>query len=176
MSDSIAQQDIAAALEEEQREEQKTLPGIIRKMKSIGKEHYHGKIYDNIYSIFNQLTVNERRMLLKGIINILLIIEDKAENGSLVTSGWATGPALGQVQSAVQQVEDNLNGTLSNIEQFNKMEMIKLKTYMTKMAMAAVLIGAIGMMLVSVYLSKSKTETVGMFSDFTKILMEMLGM
>lgn len=170
-----AQDDINNALEEEKKDEQKSLAGIVAKIKAIGNEQYDGKMFDNIYSIFNQLLVSERRMLLKGIINILLIVEDKSANGTLVNQGYVQTPGLGAVQNTVLQVEEHITGNLNNIEQFNKMEMIKLKSRITMIAVVTVLFTLAGMMLIAVYMSNSKTETIGVFAEFWKIIAEMMG-
>ena len=51
-------------------EQQKTLLAVIKKMRRISADQYDSKTYDNIYSIFMQLAVQEKRILLKGFINL----------------------------------------------------------------------------------------------------------
>jgi hypothetical protein len=172
---SAEQKDIENALEGERKNEQRSLGGIVAKMKLIAAEQYDGKIYDNIYSIFNQLLVNERRMLLKGIINILLIVENKSDNGSLTGQAYVPSPGLGEVKNTVLQVEENINSNLNTIEHFNKIEMIKLKSSVTKILIIAVVGTIAAMLIAAVTLSSSKTETIGIFAEFFKIVGEMMG-
>lgn len=54
-----------------------TLVGVIKKFKSIADEQYEGKMYDHVLTIFNKLTIKEKRVLLKGLINICFITEDR---------------------------------------------------------------------------------------------------
>jgi hypothetical protein len=170
---TTAQEDINKVLEQERIQEKQSLTEIVAKIKEIGAEQYDNKLYDNIYSIFNQLTVKERRMLLKGVINILLIVEDKTQTGGLVSEPYRQGSDL--PGSVIKNVEEHLNENLGSIESFNKMEMIKLKSRLSIIAVLGVVVTIFGAVITSVYFSNSKTETIGLFAEFSKIITEVLG-
>lgn len=172
---TTAQEDIDAALIEEVKHEQRSLPGVITKMKTIAVEQYDGKIYDNVYSIFNQLSAAERRMFLKGVVNILLIIDDKANSGVLVNQAYIPSAGLNNIKNSVLQAEQHITDNLSSIEQFNAREMIKLKSTITKIAVITVAVAIVGMLLTAVYLSNSRGETIGLFTEFGKIIAEVMG-
>lgn len=157
------------------QDDKRTLIAVIGKMRLISKEQYDSKMYDNIYSIFMQLSPAERRILLKGIINIILIVEDKAENGTLSEQQYAKTATIASVQQTVLQVEENINGNMTNIEEFHRIEMIKLKSRITIIGLIAIAIGLLGMSFISVYMSNSKSETISIFSELWKILAEILG-
>ena len=169
------QEDIRKAMEVEDKQQQRSLLGIITKMKRIAVEQYEGRIYDNIYSIFSQLSTTERRMFLKGVMNILLIVEDKASSGLLVNQAYIPTSGLNSIKTAVQDAEVHITENLSNIEQFNAKEMVKLKTTITTIAVVTVAVGIVGMLFISVYLSNSKGETIGLFAELFKIVAEVLG-
>lgn len=172
---TTAQEDIDAAQREELKDEQTSLPGVITKMKLIGAQQYEGKMFDNIYSIFNQLLVSEKRLLLKGVINMLFIIEDKTINGSLVNQPYAHVIAITKVQEAVAQVEVHMSENISNLEDFNRREMIKLRSRITMVGFVMVFSTIIGVFIASMYLSNTKSDTLGTFSQFGKIVFEVLG-
>jgi len=50
---------------------------VIAKIKNISESEYDGKIYDNILAIFNKLSTKEKRVLLRGLINLCFLVEDK---------------------------------------------------------------------------------------------------
>lgn len=176
MSDTEdVQGDLRAGTSLEESRQEKTLPAIIKKMRGIAQEQFNGRIYDNIYGIFMQLTVHEKRMLLKGIINILLIVEDKTNNGTLVSEAYVETTNLGAVKQTVLDAEQHITSNLSDIEEFNKVEMIKLRSKITIIVVIFALLSLFGMMMVAIYLSQSKTETLSMFTEFGKIIAEMLG-
>jgi hypothetical protein len=172
---TTAQEDIDAALIEEVKHEQRSLPGVIMKMKTIAVEQYDGKIYDNVYSIFNQLSASERRMFLKGVMNILLIIDDKVNSGVLVNQAYIPSAGLNNIKNSVLQAEQHITDNLSSIEQFNAREMIKLKSTITKIAVITVAVAIVGILLTAVYLSNSRGETIGLFTEFGKIIAEVMG-
>jgi len=54
-----------------------SLISVIGKVKNISDKEYDGRVYDHILTIFNKLTTREKRVLLRGLINIVFIVEDK---------------------------------------------------------------------------------------------------
>lgn len=55
----------------------KTLASVIVRVRQIAKDQYEDKIYDNILAIFNQLTTVEKRVLLRGLIGICFVVDEK---------------------------------------------------------------------------------------------------
>lgn len=55
----------------------KTLASVIVRVKQIAKDQYEDKIYDNILAIYNQLTTVEKRVLLRGLIGICFVVDEK---------------------------------------------------------------------------------------------------
>ena len=108
---------------------------IIAKVKEIAERDYKGKIYDNILTIFNKLTTREKRILLKGLINICFVVEDKV----LVSSN--------DLVEVKDQLTENRNAFMS-IEESNKLELakqlVKLKVLIMRvlsLLLAAIIIG-----------------------------------
>lgn len=103
-----------------------TLIGVIAKVRQLADYEYEGKIYDNILTIFNKLKTAEKRVLLKGLINICFVVEDKI----LVSID-----DLVEVKDAVEHTKNKVDDVYS-IEQNNKQllasQLIRLKTLVTK--------------------------------------------
>jgi hypothetical protein len=53
--------------------------------------------------------------------------------------------------------------------------MIKLKSTITKIAVITVAVAIVGILLTAVYLSNSRGETIGLFTEFGKIIAEVMG-
>ena len=102
-----------------------TLIGVISKVKEIADAEYDGKVYDNILAIFNKLQTREKRVLLKGLINICFVVEDKI----LVSTD-----DLIEVKEAISDTK-LVCETAYSVEQNNKdeiaLQLIKLKKLMT---------------------------------------------
>lgn len=161
--------DIAKVLSIESKEEAQTLSGVVNKLKAIAEEQYGNMLYDNIYSIFNQLTVRERRILLKGITNVLLLVP--------VNTGPKEPTATvenNQRSSTVNEVDIRIDED-NDVEKFNKMEMIKLKSRLSIIAIVTLAVTLFGAAMVSVFYSESRTETISIFSELGKIISEVLG-
>lgn len=160
----------------DEKDQETTLVGIVTKMKRIAAEQYNGRVFDNIYSIFMQLKVVEKRILLKGLINVLLIVEDKMVDGTLSGKEYTSDVTQAIVQNTVLKVEEHITDNLTQIDLFNKKEMIRLKSRLTVIIVVTLGIGVISMMLAAIYLSSDKAETLGIFTEFGKIVAEILGL
>ena len=107
-----------------------TLIGVIAKIKEISDRDYDSKLYDNILAIFNRLNTREKRTLLKGLINICFIVEDKV----LVSSA-----DLEEVKDAILTTKETIltsKDTIASVEEGNRVELtnelIKLKIMFVK--------------------------------------------
>lgn len=99
---------------------QTELKTVIRRIYSIAKEYYNNDIVNYIVPIFNRLNDHERNVLLTGLAPYIFEIE-KADN-VLVT--YETSEIF-------------------DIEDYNQIEMIKLKTWLIKWFMLTVSSGFI---------------------------------
>lgn len=100
-----------------------TLQGVVAKIKQIGAEEYDNKIYENILSIFNTLTTTEKRILLRGLINICFIVEDRV----LVDK-----EALTELKDSIDSTKQQMATSKQDIEAYNQQELIKLKNWLVK--------------------------------------------
>ena len=159
-------------------ENQKTLLTVIRKMRRISIDQYDSKTYDNIYSIFMQLAVQEKRILLKGFINLFFIVEDKMGDDSLSSKEYngIGAETILAVKKTLLNTEEHIADNLSQIEIYNKKEMIHLKSRLTIIVVATVALGLVAMLVTAVFLSNDKSETIGVFTEFGKIIAEIFGL
>jgi len=100
-----------------------SLMQVIAKIKNMAESDYDNKIYDNILTIFNRLMIRDRKILLKGLINICFIIDDK----TLVDNN-----DLEKVKLSLLDTKESLAVGLRSIEEYNELELIKLKTWLVK--------------------------------------------
>lgn len=107
-----------------------TVVGVINKIKYIADTKYDGKVYDNIMSIFNKLNTDEKRVLLRGLMNICFIFEDKFV---------VETQAIDEVKSLVRENKDTIESEIENIEQFNQRELIRLKTWLVKTVVKSII-------------------------------------
>jgi len=110
--------------------DQITVVGVINKIKYVADTKYDGKVYDNIMPIFNKLTSDEKRILLKGLMNICFIFEDKFV---------VETQAIDEVKFLVKENKETIESEIENIEQFNQKELIRLKTWLVKAVVKTVI-------------------------------------
>ena len=110
--------------------DQITVVAVINKIKYIADSKHEGKVYDNIMSIFNKLNTDEKRVLLKGLMNICFIFEDKFV---------VETQAIEEVKVLVKENKDTIETEIENIEQFNQKELIRLKTWLVKTVVKSVI-------------------------------------
>lgn len=107
-----------------------TVVGVINKIKYISDTKYDGKVYDNIMPIFNKLSTDEKRVLLRGLMNICFIFEDKFV---------VETQAIDEVKVLVKENKETIETEIENIEQFNQKELIRLKTWLVKAVVKTVI-------------------------------------
>lgn len=110
--------------------DQITIVAVINKIKYIADSKYEGKVYDNIMIIFNKLNTDEKRVLLKGLMNICFIFEDKFV---------VETQAIEEVKVLVKENKDTIENEIENIEQFNQKELIRLKTWLVKTVVKSII-------------------------------------
>lgn len=110
--------------------DQITVVAVINKIKYIADSKYEGKVYDNITIIFNKLNTDEKRVLLRGLMNICFIFQDKFV---------VETQAIEEVKVLVKENKDTIETEIENIEQFNQKELIRLKTWLVKTLVKSVI-------------------------------------
>lgn len=110
--------------------DQITVVAVINKIKYIADSKYEGKVYDNITIIFNKLNTDEKRVLLRGLMNICFIFQDKFV---------VETQAIEEVKVLVKENKDTIENEIENIEQFNQKELIRLKTWFVKTVVKSVI-------------------------------------
>lgn len=147
-------------------EKQITVVSIIKKIKTISDEKYEGKVYDNIMPIFNKLTTEEKRLLLKGLMNICFILEDKI----LIPS-----ESLDEVKTVVNDNKNTIQSEIENIEQFNQRELIRLKTWLVKAIITATIGSFILFSMTVIVFGNEKGTVLTMFENLIKLLKIIIG-
>lgn len=107
-----------------------TLEKVIQKIHDIGNDEYEGKLYDNILPIFNSLTTREKRVYLRGLVNICLIIESSVSRNT----------------KAAVEATNKVHDEIGDIEDFNTRENIMLKTWLMKMITSVSLMALMGLL------------------------------
>lgn len=147
-------------------EKQITVVSIIKKIRTISDEKYEGKVYDNIMPIFNKLTTEEKRLLLKGLMNICFILEDKI----LIPS-----ESLDEVKTMVNDNKNTIQSEIENIEQFNQRELIRLKTWLVKAIITATIGSFILFSMTVIVFGNEKGTVLTMFENLIKLLKIIIG-
>ena len=126
-----------------------TLIGVIARVRQLADEKFNGLVYDNILTIFNSLKTNEKRVLLKGLINICFVVEDKI----LVSID-----DLVEVKDAVEQTKNKMDDVYT-VEQMNKetlaSQLLHLKTLITKAIILTLITILLGIMIFIMYANPS---------------------
>lgn len=142
-----------------------TLQAVILKVKFIAKDQYEDKVYDNILSIYNQLETIEKRVLLKGLISLCFIVEDKL---------LVENVTMNEVKTVVKEAQDSIHSDIVDIEKINKIELIKLKSWMVKAGSVTLLGTLVGVLLLIVFLNQDGSEGILANFEFLKTIGEVL--
>lgn len=143
--------------------EEITLISVVAKVKEIGNRDYDNKIYDNILTIFNKLSTKEKRILLKGLINVCFIVEDKAlvSTNDLAEMRDIIVEARGKIES-VQSVEEENRLELAK-------ELVKLKTTIVQPLILLLMTIILGFLLLSIYKDPS-SDLMSFLTDIVRML------
>lgn len=110
-----------------------TLARVIAKVKKIADEEFDGKLYDNVMAIFNELSVRERIIFLRGLMHFCSIIEMTVLNQ--VNDKAQESPFSPNEMTSALECEVNV------IERANAQEMAKLNTWFIKFGTVAATVG-----------------------------------
>jgi len=136
-----------------------SLISVISKVKLIAEKDYNGNVYEHILSIFNKLTTTEKRILLRGLINICFIVEDKV----LINS-----TDLDVIRTAVEDtngINDGNNEVGVSVEDV-KMELIKMRRYFLKLILISLLV------IISIIVITVTTFDSNIYDSITKMLIK----
>lgn len=131
-----------------------SLREVVDKLKRIAELEFENKLCDNILTIFNRLHVWEKKVLLRGMINICFIIDSKKSTGK-------DNPEPEALEAGVTTIED-----------YNKIELIKLKTWLVKATatIAALIVVCFIFILLNVSYETTNPTTEIFFKVFEVIL------
>lgn len=164
---TIKEDDIRRGIENDRKTIRTTLAGVITKIKEIGNEQYNGQVFDNVYGIFTQLDVTERRILLKGLINICFIVETEILS--------STNTSLREIKTAVLETGATIQEELTDMEKFNAQEMVKMKSSVTRIVIIifSVFLG-LAFIFATVF-SQNPLESLTKYSEGVKVIAEIFG-
>lgn len=136
-----------------------TLAKVIAKFKQIADEDFDGKIYENVMSIFNELSVKERALLLRGLINFCFIVEDKIVKNQC---------ALTSVKVTENEKQSAIDSEISDIEAQNDVEALKLKYWFIKFTFAILALLGLGGLIAILLVNPLKVGD--LFKDLSTIV------
>lgn len=115
------------------------LPKVINKIKTIAEKEYGGKIYENLLSIFYQLEREERKLFLQALYNAFTLIKLHPINTPLSCDITDCNKTCDHTNS----LSENLKNEVAKLEDddFNRQELVKLKTWLTKALAVILLVG-----------------------------------
>jgi hypothetical protein len=119
---------------------------VIRRIKEICDQEYHGNIYDNVVQVFSHLNAVEQKVFLKGLINICMIAEDNGmiDQDSFVTRQRQEMKLMEEVKSTVEITKSKVEDSQESLELLNKKQMIMLKTWFIKVLFVLFILLGIG--------------------------------
>ena len=137
---------------------------VVSKIRYIADHEYDGKVYENILTIYHQLTTREREVLLRGVINICFLAQ---ESVSCTRPHRTENKVSGEVDHEIKDIED-----------YNDFEMAKLRSWLVKMiaiTVALMFFGFLGFMVFTTSspdgnTSSSISSMFGNIIDVVKIL------
>lgn len=151
------------------------LQTILKKVKEIANDQFDGEVSDNILSIFNQLSTPEKRILLKGLINICMLLEKSVLTSELENETLATKESIDEIKTTVKTAEDAIHDDIFNIEAFNQKEMIKLRSWMVKFFSVGGVLAVTVFFTIVFLLSNDKQSMIDSVVNFFNVLKEATG-
>jgi len=140
-----------------------SLISVISKVKLIAERDYNGNVYEHILSIFNKLTTAEKRTLLRGLINICFIVEDKV----LINS-----TDLDVIRTAVEDTTTNTtissvaNNEIAMSAEDVKMELAKMRRHFLKLILISLLV------IIAIVVITVTTFDSSVYDSITKMLIK----
>ena len=113
---------------------------VMDKFRIIADNDYDGKIYENVLSIYAQLTHNERKVFLRSLIHVYFIFSRSISEASLPDNEKKNDK---EVCTVIQSEIDDISSA-------NERELIKLKSWLVKWFVVA---GTITFIIFSVFMT-----------------------
>lgn len=113
-------------------QEKLALVGAITKVRALAAVQFDNDIYENIYAIYSQLTLKEKKVFIKGMTEMSSMAEDPNLENKILAVEFKKFEHI--PKSAIQDEIDE-------IEDYNKMELIKLKSWLVKATTVIVVSG-----------------------------------
>lgn len=155
--------------------EQEKLSVILARIKEIGDTSYDGKVIDNILNIFADLTLSEQRALLKNLITICFIIQDQVlDNAASIAINRAQIQANKQTIEQVKKDMTEIETEINDIDTYNRLELIKLKSWLVKAIVVFIFVAAIGFIAFTAFTGGSNSITT-IIKDVFDIIKEIIG-
>jgi hypothetical protein len=160
----------------EEIKEKVKLQNVLKKVKIIADDQFEGEVTDNILSIFNQLPTVEKRTLLKGMINICILLEKNVLTNDIDVDAIVTKENVEEIKTTIKTTEDAIHDDILSIDLFNQKEMIRLKTWMFKFFSIGGVLGIFGILALLFMLSNDKEGMFKSVIEFFNILKEASGL
>lgn len=148
-----------------------SLKDVLIKYLHIAEEDYKGHINDNVLNIFNDLSDDEKKAFLKGVLHIHSMVAGHVDTipRHIPRSRTKRGALPADAEDENQDQEEI-------IQVVNRHQKLAMKIYLTKLLATIVVIGAFSVFVVSI-LSKNDVE-IPMMEGLTqsgKVINKMLG-
>lgn len=140
---------------------------VVDKLRKIADDKYKGELQANILSIFNQLSVAEKKTLLRTTVNVSVIMAEEANHLRI---------DIADVKRAVTDSGDNIEKELKNIDNFNHIELIRLKSWMVKTGVIALIIGLVFVSASMMFFSTEASKLTGALSGIINVVKVAIGM
>lgn len=140
---------------------------VVGKLRKIADDKYKGDLHSNILSIFNQLSIAEKKILLRTTVNVSVIIAEESNHTRL---------DIADVKRTVSDNNDSIEKELKNIDTFNHIELIKLKSWMVKTGTVALIIGLIFVSFSAIYFTTEASKFAGALSGIINVVKIAIGM
>ena len=106
---------------------------VIDKFRIIADNEYEGEIYDNVLSIYMQLTHSERKLFLKSLLQVYFIFSRSIQEPTTeIDQIRANKPKTEAKDKKPKEPCAAIQGEIEDIDDANEYELIKLKTWLVK--------------------------------------------
>lgn len=144
-----------------------TLTAVVNKVRAIAIEEYDNHVYENILSIFNQLETEEKRVLLRGMVSVVLILEEKAERPD--------EEQLNRIEEEIHSARASMHQDVENIEEYNRLELIRLRSWFIKAGSIILFLGVVLMLAMFVFLGNDMTTLAKVVSGWSDVVNTVIG-
>lgn len=156
-----------------------TLRDVIDKMEKTAVDTYDGRFYENIYAIFMELEVPERKIYLRGLANIVLTFKNDVRVDAprpIVEDAFVPMEIDRAKKPAVEEDKELTDERpLLEIDEYNRKELIRLKSWAAKFVMKVIAIAILGTVAL-VYTVGDQSKAMETFKFIKEILTTAVGL